>query len=101
MIRFSEEQAMLLDTAREFCQKRAPIDVVRQAIQAGQPLDATLWQTMVDLGWLGVTIPETYGGLGLDLADTVPIFEAMGRQLLATPMLASTLATQVLDYQRQ
>ena len=96
MIRFSEEQAMLLDTAREFCQKRAPIDVVRQAIQAGQPLDATLWQTMVDLGWLGVTIPETYGGLGLDLADTVPIFEAMGRQLLATPMLASTLATQVL-----
>ena len=53
MIRFSEEQAMLLDTAREFCQKRAPIDAVRQAIQAGQPLDATLWQTMVDLGWLG------------------------------------------------
>ena len=50
MIRFSEEQAMLLDTAREFCQKRAPIDAVRQAIQAGQPLDATLWQTMVDLG---------------------------------------------------
>ena len=46
MIRFSEEQAMLLDTAREFCQKRAPIGAVRQAIQAGQPLDATLWQTM-------------------------------------------------------
>ena len=96
MIRFSEEQAMLLDTAREFCQKRAPIDAVRQAIQAGQPLDATLWQTMVDLGWLGVTIPEIHGGLGLDLADTVPIFEAMGRQLLATPLLASTLAAQVL-----
>ena len=96
MIRFSEEQAMLLDTAREFCQKQSPIDAVRQVIQAGQPLDETLWQTMVDLGWLGVTIPEIYGGLGLDLADTVPIFEAMGRQLLATPMLASTLAAQVL-----
>ena len=96
MIRFSEEQGMLLDTARSFCQKQSPIAAVRQVIQAGQPLDATLWQTMVDLGWLGVTIPEAYGGLGLDLSDTVPIFEAMGRQLLATPMLASTLAAQVL-----
>jgi len=96
VIRFSDEQAMLLDTAREFCQKQSPIAEVRRVIEAGQPLDATLWQTMIDLGWLGVTIPEAFGGLGLDLADTVPIFEAMGSQLLATPLLATTLAAQVL-----
>ena len=96
MIVFSEEQAMLLDTANEFCQNQAPRSAVRDVINAGTAMDPALWQTMVDLGWLGISIPESYGGLGMNLADAVPIFEAMGRQLMDTPLLATTLAAQVL-----
>lgn len=96
MIQFSEEQAMLLDTARAFCQQQAPIAQIRNRIEGDQALDQPLWQAMVELGWLGITIPEAQGGLGMDLADTVPIIEAMGRQLVASPMLATTLAIQVL-----
>ena len=96
MIVFSEEQAMLLDTANEFCQNQAPRSAVRDVINAGTAMDPLVWQTMVDLGWLGISIPEGYGGLGMNLADAVPIFEAMGRQLMDTPLLATTLAAQVL-----
>ena len=77
MIQFSEEQAMLLDTAQAFCQQQAPIAQIRNRIEGDQALDQPLWQAMVELGWLGITIPEAQGGLGMDLADTVPIIEAM------------------------
>lgn len=96
MIVFSEEQAMLLDTANEFCQNQAPLSAVREVIHNDAAMDPVVWQTMVDLGWLGISIPESFGGLGMNLADAVPIFEAMGRQLMDTPLLASTVAAQVL-----
>ncbi len=95
-INFSEEQAMLLDTAREFCRKKSAIPVVRERIAEGAPYDATLWQEMADLGWLGITVPEAHGGLGLTLAETVPIAESMGQHLLGSPFLATTLAIQAL-----
>ena len=51
---------------------------------------------MAELGWLGVTIPEQYGGLGMTLADAVPIVESMGRYLMGSPFVATTLAAQAL-----
>lgn len=95
-INFSEEQGMLLDTAQEFCRNKSEIALVRARIADGAPHDAALWQEMVDLGWLGITVPEAHGGLGLSLAETVPIAESMGRYLLGSPFLATTLAIQTL-----
>ena len=50
MIQFSEEQAMLLDTAQAFCQQQAPIAQIRNRIEGDQALDQPLWQAMVELG---------------------------------------------------
>ena len=95
-INFSEEQGMLLDTARELCRNKSEIPVVRERIASGASHDASLWREMADLGWLGITVPEAHGGLGLSLAETVPIAESMGRYLLGSPFLATTLAIQTL-----
>jgi alkylation response protein AidB-like acyl-CoA dehydrogenase len=51
---------------------------------------------MVKLGWTAVPIPEAYGGGGLTLAEVVPIVEQMGRNLMASPFVSTTLATQAL-----
>ena len=95
-IEFSEEQTMLMETAVDFCRKHSPIDRVRAQIEQSQSVDPAVWQEMVDLGWLGITVPEQYGGLGLSLADTVPIAESMGRHLMGSPFVSTTLATQAL-----
>ena len=95
-IEFSEEQTMLMETAVDFCRKHSPLDRVRAQIEQPQGVDPAVWQEMVDLGWLGITVPEQYGGLGLSLADTVPIAESMGRHLMGSPFVATTLATQAL-----
>merc|ERR1711965_324418 len=84
-IEFSEEQTMLMETAVDFCRKHSPMDRVRAQIEQSDGVNAEVWQEMVDLGWLGITVPEQYGGLGLSLADTVPIAESMGRHLMGSP----------------
>ena len=96
MITLSEEQGMLLSTALDFCAKEAPIASLRGAIQEGLPFDAGRWQAMVDLGWAGITIPEQHGGLGMSLADAVPVVESLGRYLVPSPFAAATLAAQTL-----
>lgn len=95
-ISISEEQTMLLETAVNFCRERSPISVVRQSIADAQAYDAALWREMVDLGWLSIAVPEEHGGLGLGLAGVVPVAESMGRNLLGSPFLATTLAIHAL-----
>ena len=93
---FSDEQAMLLDTAVEFCKQHSSITQVRDLLPDDCGFDPAVWQRMVELGWTGVAIPEAYGGSGLGLAATVPLQEPMGRHLLATPFFATQLAVQAL-----
>ena len=95
-IEFSEEQTMLMETAVDFCRKHSPIDRVRAQIDQPEGIDPSVWQEMIDLGWLGITVPEQYGGLGLTLADAVPIAENMGRYLMGSPFVATTLASQAI-----
>jgi acyl-CoA dehydrogenase len=96
-INLSGEQSMLLETAVSFCESQAPIAKVREAIEHRSSFDRDQWQAMVDLGWSAIAIPETYGGLGMGLGSVVPVIESMGRQLMASPMLNTTVAAMALD----
>jgi alkylation response protein AidB-like acyl-CoA dehydrogenase len=52
-----------------------------------------LWETMAGLGWLGVLVPESAGGLGLGLVDVVVLQEEMGRLPFPGPVVSSAVAT--------
>jgi alkylation response protein AidB-like acyl-CoA dehydrogenase len=95
-ISFSEEQAMLMDVAREFCRDKSPMAVVREHLETETGFDASLWEEMVALGWAGIALPESCGGSGMGIATVVPVVEAMGRTMLGTPLISSTLAGQLL-----
>lgn len=95
-IAFSDEQAMLLDSATAFCRERSPSAAVRQRLATDTGFDAGLWQEIGSLGWAGIAVPERFGGSGLTLGHTAVIAEPMGRHLLATPFGSSQLAIQGL-----
>ena len=95
-IGFSEEQAQLLDIATNFCRDKSPIASVRNLIDDELGFNPAIWKEIAELGWLGIALPEEYGGIGLGLAEVVPIAEQMGRTMLATPFASSTLAGQAL-----
>ena len=95
-IQFSDEQSMLQDSAVAFCREHSPTLTVRKHLISDTGYDAEVWASMVELGWLGIAIPETHGGSGLSLAEAAVIAEPMGRHLLATPFVSTQLATQGL-----
>ncbi|MEM7364442.1 MAG: acyl-CoA dehydrogenase family protein [Pseudomonadota bacterium] len=93
---FTDEQSMLLETAQQFCVDNSPMATVRSLIDSEDGFDRDLWQQMAELGWLGINIPEALGGLGMGLGDVVPVVEAMGKTLLASPYVSTVTAAQVL-----
>lgn len=95
-IAFSDEQAMLLDSAVTFCRERSPAATVRQLMTTETGFDRGLWREIAQLGWNGIAIPERFGGSGLTLGHTAVIAEPMGRHLLATPFTSTQLAVQGL-----
>jgi alkylation response protein AidB-like acyl-CoA dehydrogenase len=96
VLHFSEEQAMLLDVAREFCRDKSPISRVREQLETDSGFDQAVWDEMVSLGWTGIALPESCGGSGMGIASVVPVAESMGRAMLGTPLLSTTLAAQLL-----
>lgn len=95
-LRFSEEQAMLLDVAREFCRDKSPMPSVRAQLETDSGFDPAIWDEMVALGWAGIALPESCGGSAMGVASVVPVVEAMGRAMLGTPLISTTLAAQLL-----
>jgi acyl-CoA dehydrogenase len=93
---YSEEQIELLDVATTFCRDKSPIDRVRKLIDSELGYDCDIWAETAALGWTAIAVPEMHGGVGLTLAEVVPVVEQMGRHLMASPLVSSTLAAQAL-----
>jgi len=95
-IAFSDEQAQLLEIASSFARDKFPMDKARARIAAAEDFDSAVWREMASLGWLGVAIPEEFGGSGLSLAEAVTIAEPLGRNVAGTPLVSTTLVAQAL-----
>ena len=89
---FSPEQEALRDAVRQTLANEAPISYVRRRIDdESAGVDEALWRTLVDLGWVGLLVPESLGGLGLGLVDAVVVQEEMGRALFDGPFFSSAI----------
>ena len=95
-ILFSDEQEQLLEVATNFCRDKFPMSATRKRIEAAEDFDANLWAEIASLGWLGIAVPEEFGGSGLTLAEVVTVVEPMGEYLAGTPLVGTTLAAQAL-----
>jgi alkylation response protein AidB-like acyl-CoA dehydrogenase len=97
---FSDEQDQLRGAVRAFLDGQAPDAYTRAMLEDPRGVTDDVWQQVVDLGWTGVLIPESAGGLGLGLVDLVVILEEMGRSLFPAPFFSSavlaTLASRAL-----
>ncbi len=93
---FSEEQEMLRQSARALLEKECPSTVVRKLMDDERGFDPALWKKMAELGWLGLVIPEEYGGGGLSYVDLVLIMEEMGRVGLPSPFIWTVMVAEAL-----
>jgi len=93
---FSEEQEMLRQSARALLEKECPSTVVRKLMEDERGFDPALWKKMAELGWLGLVIPEEYGGGGLSYVDLVLIMEEMGRVVLPSPFIWTMMVAEAI-----
>ena len=86
-----DEQQALQETARQFLAAEAPPTYVRAMIDGGGEVMSGLWERMVDLGWVGLLVPERNGGSGMGLLEAMVLLEEMGRLPLPGPFLSSAV----------
>jgi alkylation response protein AidB-like acyl-CoA dehydrogenase len=83
---FSDDQKMLRDQARKFLDEKSNRKVVRDVLNdAAKSYDAALWRGVAEQGWLGVAIPEEFGGLGLGRLELCLLAEEIGRAVAPVP----------------
>jgi alkylation response protein AidB-like acyl-CoA dehydrogenase len=82
---FSDEQKQLRDEARKFLAEKCPPKAVRVVLDGKAPYDRELWKGLADMGFLGVAIPEEFGGAGAGHLELCVIAEEMGRALAPVP----------------
>ena len=102
----SEEEQMLKNVAREFLEAEVSTALVREMELDGLGYPPALWKQMADLGWLGMSIPEQFGGQGLPITYLGLILEEAGRVMAPVPLhstmvAALTLAAIGTDQQKQ
>src|ERR1700742_5248271 len=82
---FSDDQKQLRDEARKFLAEKCPPKAVRTVLDGKEPYDRALWKGLAEMGFLGVAIPEAYGGAGAGHLELCVIAEEIGRSLAPVP----------------
>src|SRR3954453_15097262 len=104
---FSDEQKQLRDEARKFLAVKCPPKAVRVVLDGKEPYDKELWKGLAEMGFLGVAIPEAFGGAGAGHFELCVIPEEMGRALAPGPfssrvyLAAEALKVAGSDAQKQ
>ena len=87
----TQEQQILRTAAREFLEAECPTSLVREVEGSSEGHSPDLWRKIAGLGWLGISLPERYGGTGGSLTDQTVLFEEIGRALTPGPLLVSSV----------
>jgi alkylation response protein AidB-like acyl-CoA dehydrogenase len=93
----SEERELLRDTVAALVEKHASPAAVRSAIESERGYDESLWKLLCEqVGVAALVVPEELGGAGGELADAAVVLEELGKALVPTPLLGTTLAELAL-----
>jgi acyl-CoA dehydrogenase len=88
---FAKEHEMIKNSVREFFNKTCPTDLVRELKDNDKGYDPRMWKKMVQLGYLGLVIPEEYGGLEGDFLELMIFMEEAGRKIVPSPFFSTVV----------
>jgi len=91
--KLTDEQRDFVSAIRDFCQRECGTPEQREQLtdHYTEHHNAEIYKRMADLGWLGLTIPEEYGGSGGTMLDACLFMEETSRGLAPINGYATTL----------
>jgi alkylation response protein AidB-like acyl-CoA dehydrogenase len=93
---FTDDQQAIKRTAHEFIAARYKPETVRAVAEEPGKATAEQWREIAELGWPGVIVPESDGGLGLGAVELVVIQEELGYAVVPSPFFATICAAALL-----
>jgi len=76
--KLTEEQRSLQEAARTYARAKLPA-LARECEETGHAPDRALLREFAEMGFLGVNVPERYGGLGLGNVEALLVLEEFGK----------------------
>jgi alkylation response protein AidB-like acyl-CoA dehydrogenase len=87
----SAEQKLLADTVNGLLEKRYDANVRLKLLESEDGWSRDMWRQYADLGLLGLTFDEQYGGAGMGVDELAVVMECFGRALVLEPFLATVV----------
>ncbi|MDN5005617.1 acyl-CoA dehydrogenase family protein [Bradyrhizobium sp. GCM10027634] len=84
------------DTASAVAPRNGTLERVRKLRFTSPGFDPAVWKEMAGLGWIGLRLPESMGGVGMGVMEAVALHEELGRGLVPEPLIAASLAVRML-----
>ena len=85
------EQEMLKAAASRLVSQEYPKETLLQIASPDETTPLEPWGRLASTGWLGILIPEQYGGEGGSFTDAGVLFEELGRGPVPGPHLTSAV----------
>ena len=95
-IAITEDHRALAETVASFAQKRDARGAARLLLESAEETLPELWAELVGLGWLGLHLPEQFGGSGYTLEELVIVVEELGRAMTPGPFVPTVIASATL-----
>jgi alkylation response protein AidB-like acyl-CoA dehydrogenase len=95
-IAITEDHRALAKTASEFLQKREARRAARDLLEAETEALPSMWDDFINLGWLGLHVPEEHGGSGFGLEELVVVVEELAKAVAPGPFVPTVIASAVI-----
>jgi 3-oxochol-4-en-24-oyl-CoA dehydrogenase len=95
-IAITDEHQELAATVRGVLTAHKALQAARALLESEDEPRPSYWNEMAELGWLGIHLPEEYGGSGAGLLELVVVLDELGRQVAPGPFLPTVLASAVI-----
>ncbi|MEO6989738.1 MAG: acyl-CoA dehydrogenase [Aquihabitans sp.] len=95
-IAITDDHRALAETASSLLTKRDALGAARKLLEADDETLPDLWSELVSLGWLGLHLPEQYGGSGYGLEELVIVVEETGRAVTPGPFVPTVIVSAVI-----
>lgn len=93
----NESQLIFRRNVRSVLEKEYPLSHVKEINNQGLDYDRNFYNLMANLEWLGLILPQAYGGTGGGWMDCAVFYEECGRALIRSPHFSSVvLAGQLI-----
>jgi alkylation response protein AidB-like acyl-CoA dehydrogenase len=96
-IAISDEHQEQRTTVRRWLDSHCPPSVPRALLDADVEELQPVWKEMAAQGWLGIHLPEEFGGEGFGLFELAVLLEETGRSLVPGPLLPTVVTSAVLS----